>query len=607
MGEKPPASRTSLSVVSVLAFASSGACDRVAGSLLVPFGIAFLLSGLDDLFLDICFLVNWLKRRGGRPSQPRAPIPEKHLAIFVPLWGESAVIAGMVEHNLSAIRYANYEFFIGAYPNDEPTLDAVRDLERRFPRVHLATCPHDGPTSKADCLNWIYQRMLCYEEQQQTSFDLVVTHDAEDLIHPEALARINAEAENFGMVQIPVLPLPSPLTSWVHGVYCDEFAEWQLKDMRMRSAMGSFVPSNGVGTGYTREALDRLAIEDHNLVFEPACLTEDYENGVRLHRLGVPQTFVPVGGASTREYFPNTLRGAVRQRTRWVTGIALQTWERYGWRGGPAQVYWFWRDRKGLLGNPLTLMANFLFAYGLATWAAAHWAGSAWGLAGHVRNPQLLWITAALQTERLAVRWGCTASIYGVRFALLVPVRALLANYINAMASIRAICIYAHARLTGQPLIWLKTEHAYPSRSALAEHKRKLGEVLAGSGYISEEVLAGALREQPLGMRLGEFLVSRGDITEHDLYEALSLQQSLPSGDLAPDAVDTPISRILPRRLVRTWKVLPFQIARGSLFLASPDIPTDEMTRAVRDFTQLSLRFHLVTPANFENLVRLLL
>ena len=56
----------------------------------------------------------------------------------------------MVEHNAAAINYENYHFFIGAYPNDDPTLDAVRDLESRFPQVHLAVCPHNGPTSKAD-------------------------------------------------------------------------------------------------------------------------------------------------------------------------------------------------------------------------------------------------------------------------------------------------------------------------------------------------------------------------------------------------------------------------------------------------------------------------
>jgi adsorption protein B len=36
---------------------------------------------------------------------------------------------------------------------------------------------------------------------------------------------------------------------------------------------------------------------------------------------------------ATREFFPQSIKTAIRQRTRWVTGIALQTWDRHGWRG----------------------------------------------------------------------------------------------------------------------------------------------------------------------------------------------------------------------------------------------------------------------------------
>ena len=50
---------------------------------------------------------------------------------------------------------------------------------------------------------------------------------------------------------------------------------------------------------------------------------------------------------ATREFFPQTWHSALRQRTRWVTGIALQGWSRFGWRGKPGELYWLWRDRKG--------------------------------------------------------------------------------------------------------------------------------------------------------------------------------------------------------------------------------------------------------------------
>jgi len=580
---------------------------------LFPAALVILLSGLDDMALNVLCFWSWVRTRTALGKQTAyCQRPEKRIAVFVPLWREHRVIGGMVDHNVSAIDYDNYHFFIGAYPNDEPTLDAVRLLESRFSQVHLAVCPHDGPTSKADCLNWIYQRMLLFEEHYGGEFEIVITHDAEDLIHPESFSVTNAYADDFEMIQIPVLPLPTPFRNILHGMYCDEFAEWQIKDMPARQMMGSFIPSNGVGTGYTRGALEKLASTEHNLIFDPACLTEDYENGLRLHKLGCRQIFVPIARrqrsiVATREFFPQTARSSIRQRTRWVTGIVLQSWERHGWHGGFAEAYWFWRDRKGLFGHPISLLSNLLFAYGLLTWLLAKFTGSPWGLVQHAMHPALLMATLVIQIIQTCVRMVCVGWLYGKWFALGVPLRTLCANWINTVATVKAVSVYFRARIRHEPLVWLKTEHAYPSRNALVEHKRKLGEILVGSSYINEADLEFSLRTQPAGMRIGEYLVKRGVLSEEDLYEALSLQQSLPSGRLDPLTVARNVARALPRQVMHEWKVVPVRISAGTLFLASPEIPTDELSNTLRCFTRLEPRFQLVTPANFAELAEALL
>src|SRR5260370_31928175 len=169
--------------------------------MLALFAIWVLLSGLDDLFLDVAFLYRWfalaLARRqdiGSACAPTEAELlraPRKRIAIFVPLWREHNVIRKMIEHNLRANRYGHCDFFVGVYPNDEPTLAAVRVLVSRFPGVHLSLCPHAGPTSKPDNLNWIFESMLRFESDRQAGFDVVVTHDPGVLMLPEALGWAN--------------------------------------------------------------------------------------------------------------------------------------------------------------------------------------------------------------------------------------------------------------------------------------------------------------------------------------------------------------------------------------------------------------------------------
>ncbi|MGH9559435.1 MAG: glycosyltransferase family 2 protein, partial [Bryobacteraceae bacterium] len=479
---------------------------------------------------------------------------------------------------------------------------AVRSIAVRFPNVHLVLCPHDGPTSKADCLNWIYQHVGLFEEEHREYFDTIVIHDAEDLIHPDELLWINYYSARFDFIQTPVLALATPFADFIHGIYCDEFAEYHTRDMAVRLLLGGFLPSAGVGTGYRRDALEKLAESASNRLFEPEALTEDYENGLRLFRLGCSQAFVPLlrsrgrrNFVATREFFPRSFRAALRQRTRWVLGNSLQAWQRYGWGRSAGEAYWLWRDRKGLIASPLGFAANLVFLYGLA---AGIW----------TRVPplasDLVYLTAALTLVRLAVRMACVGRIYGFAFALGVPLRAIYANALNASAAVEAIGRFVLARAMGRPLKWVKTGHSFPSR---ASHTRRLGEILIGSGEISARALKSALASQPRNLRLGEYLLREGAIGEAAVYRALGIQQGFPVTALEPEQVPRRVARAVPQSVSQKWRVLPFRVAEGSLFLATPEIPSDQTVAALHGFTSLKLNFHLMTPSEFEKLSAALL
>jgi adsorption protein B len=537
--------------------------------------------------------------------------PESRIAIFVPCWKESAVIGNMVRHNLTAIRYRNFDFFLGAYPNDEATVRVTQELSETFDNVHGAVCPCPGPTSKADCLNSIYRGMQRFERLNGVRFETIVLHDAEDLIHPDALALINRERTSYDMVQVPVLPLPTPFLEATHGVYCDEFAEFQSIDMHARQYSGSFVPSNGVGTGFAREILERLDRE-RGEVFDAESLTEDYEIGVYIHDKGYRQLFAPLtkgdnGFVATREYFPRTTNTAIRQRTRWVTGIALQCWERRGWHGSFRTRYWFWRDRKGLIANPLSLLTNFVFLAGLCDLGVSVAQHRAWVFAvDHPGIMVLCGLTLSLQSLRLGLRMVAVGRIFGPVFAAGVPMRSFLANLINCFASIRAAWRYFQAKRDKKKLVWQKTEHAYPTQTSLVEHRREFDEIVVNFGFVTQAALAEARRNMPADANLGQYLFEEGYLSDEDYCRALSLYSGLPIGRFDRDAVKRGVRMSLPAHIEARFGIVPVDMRGGRLIVAGKQVPTPDALQVVQSFTSLGVDFQLVTRQNYSELQNLL-
>jgi adsorption protein B len=581
--------------------------------------VILLLSGVDDLIPVAIVLWHRLKEPKREPidtTPARPPIAlleggtQRRIAIFVPCWRESAVIGNMVRHNLAAIQYANYDFFLGVYPNDPDTVRVAQGLAAVFPNVHVAITCEPGPTSKADCLNCIFKHMTEFEKQEDAAFDTVVLHDAEDIIHPDALSLIDRERYSYAMVQVPVLPIATPLTEITHGVYIDEFSEFQTIDMRARQYSRSFVPSNGVGTGFAREILDQLAAE-RGEVFDAASLTEDYEIGVHIHAAGYKQTFAKLRTAydtlvATREYFPRTVRTAIRQRTRWVTGIALQCWERRGWRGSWRTKYWYWRDRKGLWANPVSLLTNLLFLAGLLDWAASAVQDRPWIFA--MDNPTLFLLsllTIGLQCLRITIRMFCVMRIFGLSFAMGVPLRSFAGNLINCVASIRAIFRYIEARRQGRKHAWLKTEHAYPTSAALVQQRGELSEVLIKGRLLTETTLSGVKALMAPGQDLGEVLLMKGLVSEEELCRCQSLHSGVMSGRVETEGVKPSVARSLPKHLTRRFGVLPVAVHHGRLLVAAATVPPADAFEEMKHFTGLAIDFQLVTRSNFNELSKL--
>ncbi|WP_133365842.1 glycosyl transferase family protein [Qipengyuania sediminis] len=429
----------------------------------------FLLGALDEMAVDIAYL--WL-RLTGRAATPRiaeASYTGRALrgrcAVFIPAWQESAVIAATIAHARAAWPQTELLIYIGCYPNDDATCAAAREGAAGDPRIKIVRHDNAGPTCKADCLNRLY-RALCEDEARDgITARMIVLHDAEDMVDPAALALLDEAMDEAEFVQLPVMALPAPGSPWVSGHYTDEFAESHGKAMVVRSALGQGIPGAGVGCAVAREALGRLdARRRHAGPFAAGALTEDYELGLEIARLGGRTRFLRVRSeegrlVATRAYFPTRVASAIRQKARWIHGIALQSWDRRGWHGSAAALWMQLRDRRGPLAALLLAVAYVLLIAGGVELLLAQ--------AGLVDLPSLspamqvlLGCNLAALVWRLAARALFTWRDFGLWQAVLAIPRVIVSNTVAIVAARRAFAAYLGA-LRGGRVAWDKTEHTH--------------------------------------------------------------------------------------------------------------------------------------------------
>lgn len=442
----------------------------VERELLLFAGGFFLLGSFDELIVDLVWA--WLKLTGRTrtPRLPRRIFREWELdakaAVLIPTWHEAEVIGATVAHALAAWPQAGLRLYVGCYCNDSGTLEAVIRAASGDPRLRLVIHRNHGPTTKADCLNRLYAALGDDERRTGEAYRMVVLHDAEDMVDPAALKLLESGLETAEFVQLPVLPEPQPDSRWIAGHYCEEFAEAHGKAMVVRDALGAALPAAGVGCAFDRATLARLAGMRGGGPFSVECLTEDYELGLRVKALGGRPRFLRLRGEdgrliATRACFPADLDQSVRQKTRWIHGIALQGWDRLGWSAHPVELWMRMRDRRG----PLTAIV-LAAAYLLLLLAGLLWLATLLGLGRPWAFDPLISLLIAANFAgfvwRAAMRFTFTAREYGWAEGLRAVLRIPVANVIAIIAGRRALFAYVRS-LAGVLPQWDKTRHhAHP-------------------------------------------------------------------------------------------------------------------------------------------------
>lgn len=230
------------------------------------------------------------------------PLPT--YSVMVPLFREAAIVPDLVAA-LSALDYPRdrLEIFLILENVDHATQAAVRSTELPA-HMSVLVVPDGEPRTKPRALNYA----LTF-----ATGDYVVVYDAEDLPEPGQLRRAVAaltSAPRLGCVQARLNIYNSDET-WLTRQFTIEYTALFDCLLPTLERLRLPVPLGGTSNHFPRALLEEVG------AWDPFNVTEDADLGIRLARRG---WLVGVLDSTTWEEAPDTFKGWLSQRTRWLKG-----------------------------------------------------------------------------------------------------------------------------------------------------------------------------------------------------------------------------------------------------------------------------------------------
>lgn len=250
----------------------------------------------------------------------RAAGAPRSFSLLLPARHEQQVLGDTIDA-LSRLDHPAYEVIVIIGHDDPETECVARIAAARHPRIVRVIIDYHLPKNKPRALNTALRKCRG---------DIVGVFDAEDEVHPGLLRLVEARFEESGadVVQAGV-QLMNLQTSWWSLRNCLEYYFWFRSRLHFHAAK-RFIPLGG-NTVFTRTQLLRQAGG-----WDPDCLAEDCEIGVRLSTRGAVAVVAYDPQAVTREETPCSIRALVKQRTRWDQGF-LQVLRKGEWRKLPSR------------------------------------------------------------------------------------------------------------------------------------------------------------------------------------------------------------------------------------------------------------------------------
>ncbi|NLC66463.1 MAG: phage adsorption protein NrfB [Clostridium sp.] len=596
------------------------------------FVLILILISIDDLIWDIfyTFKKNRAKKKGETiDAQKIDEIKPKMLAIIVAAYNEEAVLKDVIENLILSNQYPRsmYHIFLGVYPNDPGTMKVAKKLAEDFDNVHKIIHVLNGPSSKADNLNNVIENIYDFESENHIEFAAIVIHDSEDLVHPYELKFENYLLEKYPLIQIPVFPLQempklsNVFKNIVSGTYADEFAENHYRLLVARTETEAFVPSAGTGFVIRRDVLKEFP---DNKVFPVGSLTEDYKLSLQLKQMGYGVHYalenvsrLKADGSVVRDFisvrsmFPNTYKAAVKQKTRWIHGITMQTFKLKDIFKNKnlnfASKYSLYRDWKAKIGNLVLGPGYLIFTYfvislffNIPTMYPIF--SFSW---------YLMLFLSIMMIQRQVLRFIAVKNVYGYKSAIissvfppLLPFRMVVGNTINFHATVIAWLMNIYINKNKNKKIkkkpkWSKTDHEFLEERILARYRRSLGDTLLYKGLIDSKELDKALDlSKANNEKLGVTLNKLGLVSDVNIVKSVCEITQNPYLEVCIGRFLDEYKLKYKKIIMNELKAIPlFNTSKGMVVLATLEV--DE-TKVKDYFMVKDILFVYTTAANID-------
>lgn len=282
-----------------------------------------------EVFLLVTFLSEPARERRSRPRTTKTP----SVAVIVPCWNEGDTIKGTVE-SLLALDYPKDKLEI-VLVNDGSTDNtaAVMDSYADNPQI---TIIHKENGGKHTAMN------LGIEKAKDAEF--VGCLDADSFVAPDALREIVTYFEDQKVAAVTAaMSVWNPKT-WLERMQNADYIHGITLRHVISSLNGLYV-TPGPFSFFRRDIVLTLG------GFRNAHNAEDLEMALRLQNEGYILENAPRARVYTKT--PKTVRGLVKQRTRWTTGFLRNVIYDYRHMIGSSKY-----GTLGLMMLPLGLLAN---------------------------------------------------------------------------------------------------------------------------------------------------------------------------------------------------------------------------------------------------------